>query len=162
MHEIEVELSWAEITHASHVGLMRQVMCSMRKARDRQPQSAPPSWDRDIVGAIAEYVAAKFLGLFWRAFGIGGTDVGPYQVRSKSEVGHRLCIKPQDRDDEAFILVQVLHRDKTRPRICGWYNCGDAKRPEWRSDDGFWYVPNDQLRPMAELPPPAPNLRLVA
>jgi len=152
--KVSVPLSWSEVGHAANVGMWRHIFARSTKKTDREPNTAKPSWDRDLVGAIAEYAAAKWLGVFWRpAIGeTGGTDVGPYQVRSITVPTHRLCIRPQDKDEQVFLLVLVNHATPNCPVIYGWLKAGDAKRADWQAEDWLYYVPPDMLRPLAELP----------
>ncbi len=105
----------------------------------------------------------------------GGTfatfDVGPYQVRTRSEEWHDLLIQQRSKDDDIFILV-VLERidivegeEVRRFRVCGWFRAGDAKIDKYAANpskpgekrEPCWLVPQDDLHPIGSLPSREPR-----
>lgn len=152
MKRITVALTWGEVQMCAHVGTCRFISARTQGHKDRWPNTARASWDRDIRGCLSEFAFAKYTGRTWlpKIGEKGGTDVGPYQVRSMEETHHRLCIKPQDKDDEVFILVFVSPDDPCHPQLVGWATAGDVKL-NGVSPDGFYYMRQDQLWPMEDL-----------
>lgn len=151
----QVELSWPELYLAASAGIMRRIN-GLRNHRE-EPYGARPDawWNNDINGCIAELALAKHLGIFWSGTvgRIDLPDVGALQVRSKTEVDHRLVILPTDKDEAVFVSVFVA---TPVCRLCGWMVAKEAKRPEYLLPDPAardrYFVPNDKLHPMAMLP----------
>ena len=147
------EMDWMEIFSAAMVGVMRQI--KHRSRGDKHKWNAPLAggWDRDIESACAEKFAAKQLGLHWFDGTDGKTDVGPHQVRHTPLPDGRLMLHPEDKDDEAFILVigRVPAFD-----LIGWCFGHEGKRQDYwedptHDDRAAFFVPRKVLHRMDEL-----------
>lgn len=151
---IPVELSWPELLLAVNAGVMRRLNAVRNGRKEEYGRHPAASWNEDINGCIAELALAKYLGIFWSGT-VGRLDlpdVGTLQVRSKTEVGHRLVIRRSDKDAEPFVSVlvgiPVCH-------LCGWLFAKDAKRETWLLPDpdkpDRFFVPNGELQPIEAL-----------
>jgi len=112
------------------------------------------AWDHDVNGAIAELACAKWAGVYWNGT-IGETtlpDVGPWQIRSKIEDGHRLVIRPTDSDNEKYVSVLV-----TLPTVvlCGWMWGHEGKEAKWLKEyppkPPMYFIEDHCLRDMQDL-----------
>ena len=124
-----VRLSPQEIITASSIGLRRQVYAMHTNLR--QYGNGKPEWfDAHIMGAMAEFVVARAVNLFWSAH-IGVTDQpdvgGLIEVRLRRVPGSGtdLAIRPKDKDHRPF--VQVLGSFDGSFRIAGWSGGKEAK-----------------------------------
>lgn len=150
----EVRLTWPEIILAASIGTMRRIN-AVRKSREEPFGERPKaSWNDDINGALAEMALAKHQNIFWSGT-VGRVDlpdVGPLQVRSKTEPDHRLVVTARDKDEDIFVSILV---DLPMCRLCGWMRGRDAKRAEWIVPDPNkpirHFVPNRLLEPMDTL-----------
>lgn len=114
-----------------------------------------------ILGAQGEVVIANYLGYTAEKGIFGGTDVGPYQVRTRSNIYYDLILHASDADDAVFILV-LGPIDRPRPKgtlcflVAGWCEGAAGKnRLYWNDPAGgrpAYFVPQRVLRPMQELP----------
>ena len=148
---IIVALSWPEVLLAANAGIMRRVSALRRGRADLYPDASRPMWDRDINGALAEVAVAKWMGVFWSGT-VGRVDlpdVGNLQVRSKTQDGDRLVVRPDDDDADIFVSVLV---QPPQYRLCGWLYGREAKREEWVVSHGCYFVRDEFLHPMASLP----------
>lgn len=151
MNSYTLTLSWPEVLLAVSAGTMRHISAIKAGRADLQSGVAPPSWDRDIIGALAEMAVARYFGVFWSGTvgRIDLPDVGRIQVRSKKLDGDRLVIRPDDSDEQVF--VSVLVRTPVF-RLCGWLRAGEAKRQECGDIvSGRFFVPDGELHPMDAL-----------
>lgn len=146
----EIILTWPEVLLGVNAGIMRRVSAMRRGRCNPFPEEGRSIWDRDINGSLAEVAVAKWAGAFWSGTvgRIDTPDVGNLQVRSKTQDGERLVIRPDDKDDEVFVSVLV---QPPSCRLCGWLYAGEAKRPEWVVSTGCYFVRDEFLRPMSEL-----------
>lgn len=112
-------------------------------------------WSEHIEGACGELVVAKALNLHWS--GSVGTfknaDLGLWlQVRTRSKPEYELIIRPDDAEDENYVLVTGKC---PRYEIRGWISGRDGKREEWLKGHGGRYfahfVPHSALHPIDHL-----------
>jgi len=153
MHQ--VELTWYEILFAATVGIRRNVAAMSKRLPDRYGFNSETGWQVHIEGACGEMAFAKCSGLYWSAsintFKNGG-DVGNIQVRTRSRADYDLIVRPDERDDDKFVLVTG-----TAPsyQVVGWIRGGDAKRETWKQTYGnrppAFFVPKHELRPIEEI-----------
>lgn len=127
----------SELHLAASVGVLRMIY-ALRTNRKRLPglndDDAGPI--QHILGAIAEMMLAKRLGVYWS--GTIGTvraeaDVGRcYQVRATDHPNGKLIVHPEDKDHQPFVLARVLLPDV---HLVGWLWGDEAKFPaHWRTD----------------------------
>ena len=146
----QVTLTWPEVVLATNAGTMRRISALKSGRVDLQPDACPPSWDRDINGALAELAVAKWAGVFWSGTigRIDLPDVGRLEVRSKVKDGDRLVIRPDDKDESIYVSVLV---QAPMCWLCGWLRAREARRPEWLLTQGRHFVRDQFLHPMSEL-----------
>ena len=153
---IRVHLTTFEWGRSATVGMQRQIASVLAKRKERFAKNRDP-WDKHIEGACGECATAKALGIYWdgsvNTFKDGG-DVGPYQVRTRSDPNYGLNIRADDKDDRIFILCIGRSPNFT---IHGWMTAGEVKRhPEWiLNPNGWgeaWFAPKEVLFPMEDLP----------
>mgnify|MGYP006300474069 CR=1 FL=1 len=81
-----------------------------------------------------------------------GGDVGEIQVRTRSRHDYELLIRPQDRDEDTFVLLTGVAPSF---RAHGWIQGQDAKKKEWLQTYGgrppAYFVPQKDLRPLLAL-----------
>jgi len=170
----EVKLSEREMLLAAASGVQREVEC-LRKLEsgknavseyERNNNQVGPGglWNNHIEGALGEFAAAKFLGLYPGAItDPKATDVGEhYEVRTRPLKYQELFIRKEEKDekeDKYFILVQGAYGDYT---ICGWISAYETfAHPEWfhnnekKTNYRYW-VPHEFLYPIKTLPKEAP------
>lgn len=132
-----VTLEWWELELAAAVGVRRQAaalrshLTNQRHVPEGTGLRVPVDdlW-LNIVGACGELAAAKACGVYWDGsvdtFRRGG-DLGPgWQVRTSLRPPGRLLIRPQDRDDDVFILVVGLC--PWQLRVAGWITANEGRR----------------------------------
>jgi site-specific recombinase XerD len=149
-----IKLMWMEVFHGACVGAMRRID-ALKKRRTMYFEPSDP-WGTDIEGACAEMAVAKTLGRYWHAIvsdpnGLPG-DAGTYQVRSTVHDSGQLVV--YEHDDAAAIFVLVTGRVPVFT-IRGWLRGGLARRAEWWREKAkvpAYFVPQQELRPMSELP----------
>ena len=152
----DVTLSYAEVTLAAHVGVMRRISAIKRGRKGNYDcVNERDGWTWDIRGAIAECAVAKHTGTYW--FGkiddLSHGDVGDLEVRSTVWPTGHLLIHPEDPDDKKFILV--LENNLPVCTLAGWIYGHEGK------DDTYWttkkiqgkdrsafFVPQKSLRPV--------------
>lgn len=152
------ELAWPEIWMATTAGLMRRIHGIQKGRCDKFGDSPVIGWGNDINGAIAEFGAAKILGVFWSGTvgRIDLPDVGHYQVRCKIKAHNHLILRPEDSDGEVFISAW-LDLPHFAVELHGWLYGREAKREEWWREPpavpyGGFFAPCEALRPIEELP----------
>lgn len=145
-----VRMSWSDVRHATLVGLDRYIGARERGLRPGAGQPAT-DWPAHIEGAWAEFAVALATGHAWPTDhgqpDRGAPDVGPYHVRTSSRDNPSLIIRPNDRDDEPFVLV--VSTGLPEFTIVGWIFAGDARRDGWRrapnGRPAAWFVPGTAL-----------------
>jgi len=147
-----VILSHPEIYIAAQVGIMRNVASCQRDlppvGRSAEAHN-DAQWSMDINGAHAELAVAKAYNVYWNpSVRIGkATDVGRVQVRSTSRANGRLIKRPNDSDDDIFLLV---HCKRPKFQLIGWLYGREAKverfyKPADQSGGEAWWVDADSL-----------------
>jgi len=149
-----VTLSWWELAAASEVGRMRQ-LAAVRAGRPDRHGFKGPGWDVHIEGAAGEMAVAKGLGLYWDASVDtfkGSPDLPGIQVRTRSRDDYDLIVRPDDPDNEVFVLV--TGRSPTF-WLRGWINGREAKQEQWKRTyggrPGAFFVPVSALHPVNNL-----------
>lgn len=122
-----------ETDYAALVGAARARAVRDRAAQTRLPGT--PSLTADITGALGELAVAKALGTYWapsvRDRDKRRGDVDGLQVRATWRRDGRLVIRPDDADDQPFVLVVGEPPDLS---IVGWIYPRDARaHSEWRA-----------------------------
>lgn len=160
---MDVMLTWAELTMAAHVGVLRRIK-ALQKGRKEPYGAVVDTWGSDIEGAAGELVVARVLDRHWTGaldMGAGG-DVGPVQVRTRAakagagdawHAAQHLPVHPEDSDDAPFVMV--LGRDREY-EVVGWIYGRDAKQEQWwravapGRTPSYW-VPRSALHPVESL-----------
>lgn len=139
---IYVKLKPAELLNAAMIGVQRNIV-NVRKGRPGvYGIQNGYDWQAHIDGAIAEYIVARQLGVFWngdvRALGAPDVDAGlSVEVRSTHSRNNRLIIHPEDHDGVAYVLVAGHSGEYW---IQGWAYAEDCKQ------DKYWKDPTEQDR----------------
>jgi hypothetical protein len=149
---VVIELDADELEEARSCGELRYKRAERRKAKDH---FGKPSLDSHILGAQGERAFSKWISEPWECttgrYG-GASDVRGCQIRAVSRTS--LTLKVRDSDPGRIPCVSIVAHGN-RFWIRGWAFARDAKKhPEWKDDPGgigapAWFVPNDELRPMA-------------
>lgn len=147
-----VELEWAEVLQAAHVGCMRNVRALSRGARHRY-EDMGSAWAQNIEGAAAEMAVAKALDIYWSDAprpDHGAGDVGPYEVRSTRNRG--LLIYQDDPVERVFVLVAGC---APRLEIVGWLVAHEAQQRHYWNDVDLrvpcFEVPREHLHDFDDL-----------
>jgi hypothetical protein len=152
-----IRLSYSELLIGAVVGCLRQIEAVVRGRKDGSGFEGD-GWGAHIEGALAEMAAAKALNLYWDApvntFNAPDRgDVGPYEVRRRSQQDHDVLIRPRDADDKIHIAV---FGSAPRFRVAGWCYGREAKQPEWSQTHGgrdpAWFMPQARLHSLNDLP----------
>ncbi len=111
-------------------------------------------WEKDINGALAEMVLARWLDRYWEPLMPNGKvdhtngDVGKvFQARSIDKLSNSLILHDRDDDMAAFYLI---HCNAPRFTLLGWILGRDGKRQEWwqtRTGRPCYFVPQSALNP---------------
>lgn len=139
---------------AATVGLRRQIMNLRAERCDRYGFNGD-AWAVHIEGACGEMAVAKLLNRYWcgNLGDLDAADVGKLQVRTRSKHSYELILHPADADEDAWILVTGIAPEY---RVHGWVTGVEGKKEEyWKDPAGgrpAFFVPQDALRPMGELP----------
>ncbi len=139
---IYVKLKAAEILNAAIVGAQRNII-NIKSGRPGVYGIANGyDWQAHIDGAIAEYVVARELGVFWNGdigvLGAPDVDAGvDVEVRSTRSRKNRLVIHPDDHDERAYVLVTGHSGEYW---IEGWSFAEDCKL------DKYWKDPTGKDR----------------
>ena len=149
----EVMLTGFEMFHAAMVGCRRQIS-ALQDGRTPNAGYTGSGWEIHIQGAGGELAFARYRNLYWsgsvNTFKKGG-DVGDIQVRTRSNPDYDLIVRPEDRDEDTFVLVVGTI---PRFRIIGWIRGGDAKQPRFlkhhASRPRAYFVPQTELHPFEE------------
>lgn len=164
---IQIELTPHEIGLAEYVGTRRHEEAVAQGRPDCHGFGGGyrDGLDIHIEGACGEVAVAKALNVFYdgsvNTFKTGG-DIGgltltedsqsktiSLQVRTRSKDYYDLLIRPNDRDEDIFVLVTGV-----RPKysIHGWVQAADVKREEFLNDYGgrppAYFVPKTELKPL--------------
>jgi hypothetical protein len=150
----QVVLTPSELHIAAHVGVLRQIASLRDRRRDRHGYNGD-GWSEHIQGAAGEQAVAKALGVFWD--GSVDTfrtvaDVAGVEVRTRSRHDYELLHRPDDDPTKAYVLVTGR---APYLWVRGWMRGENCRRDEWWAEHGgrpgAWFVPTDELHPIAEL-----------
>ena len=150
-----VTLEWYECEQAIYVGARRESE-ALRQDIKAPQYSEQSSIENHMQSAGAERAVAKRLNLDWHAsintFHQGIPDVGgAIEVRYRRKKWD-LPVRVKDHDDRFYVLVRG---ELPKYEIVGWIQGKQAKQPQFWKNPGnheaAWFVPEDQLRPVAEL-----------
>lgn len=115
----------------------------------------PRNFDYLVNSAMAEYVVARALGVFFDFNNVLKSDIYIHDIGAKIEVRHsktgdaHLTVGQKDRDDAYFVLVTGSAPDF---EIVGVTSGAAAKRQQfWRPDYQAFWVPQDVLHPFEAL-----------
>ena len=154
---MKVTLDWSELELAAAVGLRRQ-LSSLRDQRKDKHGFSGPGWTIHIEGACGELAVAKALGRYWN----GSVDTfkdadipgehtaigfGKVQVRTRSNAYYDLIVRPDDADQDVYILVTGRAPEF---EVHGWIRGRDAKQKMWLRTYGdrpaAYFVPQSALQ----------------
>lgn len=154
MEADQITLTWQEAAMASEVGRLRQ-LASIKAGRQDRHGFAGDGWDVHIEGACGELAVAKRLGVYWDGSidNFGGPDIpGGLQVRTRSQHGYELLIRPGDSDTAVWVLVTGRCPNY---RVRGWLRGSEARQPRWLKSHGnrpaAYFVPTSALHPIEAL-----------
>jgi len=140
---------------AGTVGMRRAVACLHKKMERNGGNSHAhdPVFDQAIYGAVAEFIVAGLLNLFWepKVGELSKGDVGGYvEVRCRNPAsGDEIGIHDTELNDTPFVCV--VYRGGFNFEIAGWVYGSDAQeRGEWNDKRQCFFVPRP-YRPMSEL-----------
>lgn len=154
---MKVTLDWSELELAAAVGLRRQIS-SMRDQREDKHGFSGPGWTIHIEGACGELAVAKALGRYWNGSvdNFRGPDIpdqevraafGRIQIRTRSNAYYDLIVRPDDADQDVFILVTGRAPEF---EVHGWIRGREAKQEMWLRTYGdrppAYFVPQAALR----------------
>jgi hypothetical protein len=150
---IEITLTPQQMMTAGNIGLRRHVAAIARRLQHHNSLPSADDFDCHILGAMAEYVAAKVFNLFWddHIGIINGRDVGGVvEVRCRRPAsGLDLAIRPDDDDEHRYLLV---HAEVPAFRLIGWTTAGEGKRiGQWNERARVYFVPVAALTAPEEL-----------
>lgn len=145
---MKVILEWYELLFAASVGIRRNIEALEKKLPDLYGFDQN-EWQTHIEGACGEMAFAKGTGRYWsgsiNTFRNGG-DVGSIQIRTRSKPNYDLIVRPNDRDEDIFVLVIG---NAPAFSIIGWIRAKNAKRDEWLQTHGnrppAYFVPQSRL-----------------
>lgn len=146
---IEVTLAWHEYAMASEIGRLRQLTSVRRGSADNHGFTGL-GWSEHIEGACGEMAVSKFLGIYWD----GGIDTfkkadigATIQVRTRSSHSYDLIVRPDDYDDDIYVLV--TGKCPTY-RIWGYISGSEAKKNEYiqthANRPAAYFVPKNALK----------------
>jgi hypothetical protein len=160
---VKVELGLNFVKWAAEIGCCREIEAIRQRRKNTVTWSEP--WDKHIIGALAEQAVAKWLGIKWSAVNTFKTepDVGPYEVRGRPTVlGNKplkdcLIVRPDDKPrlmpEQVWIAVEC---DCPTFFLHGWMTSIAATNNRYWNGFGSmpkaWFVPYENLWPMATLP----------
>lgn len=106
-----------------------------------------------ILGVCGEYAVAEYFNLPYD-FHVNkfkeGSDVGPFQVRTRSREDYDLLIRPNDDSNKIFILVTgTVGTTPPTMKIWGWLPASEAKQQKFKQTYGgrtpAYFVPKHEL-----------------
>lgn len=155
--EIEVRLTWGELSLASEVGKLRCIS-ALQNDRDPGDTGYDNLWQKCITGAAAEMAASKYLGVYWAGSlgDLGASDVGGYQTKVNNNQYYD-DMRIQRRNGPGVYIHMLSHEYLPRFVICGWLAWPDPRREDWwgekaKKGQPAFFVPRSAVRPMSELP----------
>lgn len=152
---VDIVLDPAEVAMAASIGVHRNSYAIDHKLRQNHGMTGD-GWAEHIEGASGELALAKHLKMYYGGAHLAfkGPDLGlRYQVRTRSKAWYQLIVRPDDSDNDIFVLVTGKCPIF---KIRGWILGKDAKKPEWEQTYGnrppAFFVPQEFLNPITTLP----------
>lgn len=155
---IQVVLDFLEMQTAVVIGGTRRLNAIKRGRSEPygQMDDGRNMWSQEIEGVAAEIATAKVLGVFWMGNGLTPDtdrgDVAGFQVRCNMRQDGDLLIRPGDRDDDLYILVQGMMPNMT---VRGYKRAGDCKREDFMAAPNgrppCYFCPPGDLDPIDDL-----------
>ena len=154
---VVIELSKMEFESACFVGLQRTSARLFGGSRHVYGADSTRLFDTNMMGCLAEYAVAKFLGCNWsdQPENMRIPDVGGIiEVRSTPHVEGVLRIHEGDKDGAPYVLA--LTHDLPYVQLVGWCFGSEGKQKEfygdkWGNNRPAYWVPQDRLGDMAQL-----------
>jgi hypothetical protein len=152
--DMDVALTSDEMLHAAQVGIQRQIQNLIEERRPAHGADDQNDWQKQVEGAMGEKAVSVVTGIPWdgNLGDLEADDVGPYQVRTRSQHRYDLTIYPKDRNDKIFILVTGING---KYKVQGWIRGGEAKqRQYWKaytSGRPAYFVPKEALHDIKDL-----------
>ena len=150
-----VKLTKTEAQTAAFVGVERRLTNRYKEvgAKDyvKEVQFDLGGFERDIQAAAAEQAFAKARNKYWdySVNTFKKPDVGDVQIRHTVRSSGKLIVRPDDSDEEIFVLVTGEIPEFT---IRGYMRGCEAKQDQFIDNPGggkpCWMVPQDNLRPV--------------
>lgn len=107
-----VKLTDNDLRVSAHVAFDRGLPSILQGLRNVNGGKDDP-FLRHVYGAIGECAFAKFANIYWdgsvNRFNGMGQDVGDFQVRARSAKNLPMIIRPNDKDNDLFVLVQMVN-----------------------------------------------------
>jgi len=148
---IEVTLDPEEIAKATAVGRRRQEENVRLGRRPRYGAPTEGALQLNVDGVLAEFAAAKALGIEWRPTALGECDLpGGWEVRSSRSHDNSLILHKGDDGAARFVFVTG---EEGSHRVHGWIFGREGKRDVfWRDPTGqgrwAYFVPQKALCPL--------------
>lgn len=154
MNDDRVDITWAEVVGAAHVGVSRfAVAYSMNGANKSIRKGWIDIMALNIGGAVAELGVCSAMGCPWDMSNgrfHNAPDIPPdWEVRWTPHPGGHLIVHEDDHQDRRYILVTGQPPDM---RIRGWMPGELIRNPAWarRPATSFykheWWIPPDALK----------------
>lgn len=148
-----MRLSLSDLRQGAYVGIDRYARAVCNGWQPTAGQNGDDGWAH-VVGAwgeLAVAIATGYLGPRDLERGDrGAPDVGPYHVRTTKLAPPKLIIRPDDCDDEPFVLV--VPRKLPAFEVVGWILGIEAKQAKYlaapNGRPAAWFVPPEALRPI--------------
>jgi len=149
---IDVTLKYYEVMQAANIGIMRAVS-AMNKGEMKSFGSQDRwIWQRNVEGAIGEYIISKHLNIYWAGMGQKcGFDVGTekehHEVRFCANNEGEMVIRNNDKDDYKYWFVTGARQNY---KIHGWIYAKEGKLLKYekapQNRPPAFFVPQNILR----------------
>lgn len=140
---------------AGTVGMRRATACLHKKMERNGGNSHPqdPIFDQAVYGAVAEFIVAGMLNLFWspKVGELSKGDVGGLvEVRCRNPAsGDEIGIRDHELNETPYVLV--IYRGGFNFEVAGWIRGREGiERGEWNDKRQCFFVPRP-YRPISEL-----------
>ena len=98
-----IKLTPWEIMLGAQAGVMRQVENIKRGRKPYYGSGSDNDWQLHIEGCLGELALAKYLNIYWGGKGrLRASDVGRFEVRTRSKQHYSLILHKKDPDDKIF------------------------------------------------------------
>jgi hypothetical protein len=153
---IHYTLTRAEMGWAKQIAQHRQSESERKGLRDSHGFNGLNGIDLHLLGCVGELAVARMLNQEWDATVNtfkAPDQAGIVQVKTRSNHTYELLVRPDDKDNEIFVLVTC--ENFYNCRIHGWLWGRDAKKDEWKQKHGgrpaAWFAPHEALNPIDTL-----------